>query len=1103
MSDLRDWLSRIGLERHAETLARAEVDLEILPDLSDDDLRELGLPLGARRRIQRALAGEGAAPPEKGGTVREEDRGPPAAGADRRQLSILFADLAGSTELSTRLDPEDLRRVLQEFQDTCEREVVRYGGYVAKFMGDGALAYFGYPEAHENDAERAIHAGLGIVEATRSAGSSSIRVGIATGPVVVGDIIGREASQEAAVVGKTPNLAARLQSLAPPNTVVIDADTRELATGLFDLESLGAHELKGFDAPQPAWSVRCSRAPESRFAASRRRPVSALVGRDEELEMLLRRWARAEAGEGQLVLVSGEPGIGKSRLAHALLGRLEGTPHTRLRYQCSPFHTNSPLHPVVEQLERAAGIASEDDPDRKLDRLATLVAAVGRSAEEDVPLLAELLSVPGGERFPPPNVIPPRRKELVLETLVGHLAALSEREPVLFLLEDAHWIDPTTQDLLDVTIERLPGLPVLMVVTHRPRYVAPWVGRPHVTLSSLARLDPRESALLVEGVSGGDPLPATVVERIVEKTDGVPLFVEEFTRAAIESGRTGEDIAIPATLQDALEARMGRLGLDREVAQVGAVIGRSFEHDLLSRVFPGEEERLRRALADLVDAQLIFSRGEAPAATYTFKHALVQDTAYDSLLRERRVEIHRTIARVLEEEFPTTAEEQPEVLAHHLTEGGRLDRAVDYWERAGRLAHRRHAIDESIHHFQRAVEVVGRLPDEDATKARELELQIHLAPVHMAAVGFGAPAAERAYRRAVELARELGHEQHRFHAQWGLWMMNLQRPRPGLERPLIDQLFELDDGAPDGGRRLQACHASWTSHFFGGKFRECRERAEEGVRLYDPEGHASHKFLYGGHDPGICARNFLTISLAQLGHPDTACRVAAEADELAERVAHPMSSIANHLVASHLYLFRREPDLGSRHVERAVALAEEYGTSGAVWAGTCRGWINAVQGEPEQGLAQMEAAIHGDAHGSWAPFRAYYLGRMAEISLALGDGHRARSSIDRALEEVERTQRYCWTADLVRVCGEVHLAEGDAGSAEECFLSSLDRAEEQGSVMWRLRAATSLARLWAGTDRRSEGRDRIADAIEGFAEGHGLADFREAAALFAELGAGR
>jgi class 3 adenylate cyclase len=691
--DIPQWLNRLGLGQYAQAFAGNGIDIEALPHLRDEDFERLGVLLGHMRKLQAAIETLSAdEPPTRPVPPPSQEPEPQPA----------------------ELDPEDMREVLRAYQDACAAVVMRYEGFVAKYMGDGVLVYFGYPQAHEDDAERAINAGLGIVEAVKGLERDlSVRIGIATGMVVVGDIVGEGASQEAAITGETPNLAARLQDIAKPNTVVIAETTHSLVGGLFDVEDLERHDLKGFTERVQAWAVSRARRAESRFDATRSEHLTALIGRDEEMEILLRRWDRAKAGEGQVVLLSGEPGIGKSRLAWELETRIGDDPHYRLRHQCSPYHTNSALYPVIDRLERAAGFEGGDTAETKLAKLEALIELSGKPIQDIAPLFASLLSIPTGARYPSLNVSPQRQKELTLQAIVDQLAGLSDH-------------DPTTLELMELTVERVPDSSVLVLITHRSEFDAPWSGHPRVTPLALRRLEARDCVQLVDLVAGARALPDSVREQISMQTDGVPLFVEELTKSVLEtaivSGDAPAAMEVPATLQDSLTARLDRLGPAKEVAQIGAVIGREFRHDLLTSVSMLGAEALGDAIGRLTDSGLIYLRRSGSHATYAFKHALVQGTAYGSLLRHRRAEIHARVAECLARDFPETVESEPELLAHHCSEAGLAEQAVDYWQMAGQHAMKRSANIEAEGHIRKGLEILASMPEAPQRHRREIAL---------------------------------------------------------------------------------------------------------------------------------------------------------------------------------------------------------------------------------------------------------------------------------------------------------------------------------------------------------------------------------------------
>ena len=673
MQQVADWLKQLGMSEYAERFAKDRIDFSVLPDLTDQDLEKLGVLLGDRRKMLRAIASLKAvdAPIAVGTAAPAAPR--PLDTAERRQVTVMFSDLVGSTALSARMDPEDLREIISAYQKCVAETVQRFGGFVAKYMGDGVLVYFGYPQVHEDDAERAVRAGLELVAAVGALKTHQplqTRVGIATGLVVVGDLIGSGEAQERGIVGETPNLAARLQSVAEPNAVIVAESTRKLVGNLFELEDLGAHDLKGLVGPMRAWAALRVASVESRFDALHTTGLTELIGREEELELLLRRWSKAKTGEGQVVLLSGEPGIGKSRLTAALLERIASQPHTRLRYFCSPQHTDSALYPIINQMERTAGMAHEDTPQTKLDKLDALLAQKLLTLRQEAILLAEMLSLPNDGRYPTIELAPQQRRQRTLEqrTCAG-LEALSRINPVLMVFEDVHWNDPTSQEALGRTLDRMKSLRVLLIVTHRPEFEPPW-RKPTRQCPTLNRLGRRAIAAMIDCVAGNKLLPPSIRQDIVERTDGIPLFVEEMTKAVLEAGAAegGEravsvmplpSVAVPASLHASLMARLDRLGSAKEVAQIGAVIGREFSHALLASVARKPEAELHSALERLIEAGLLFRQGTSPHATYLFKHALVQDAAYGTLLRETRRMLHARIAEMLESQFADIAENQP------------------------------------------------------------------------------------------------------------------------------------------------------------------------------------------------------------------------------------------------------------------------------------------------------------------------------------------------------------------------------------------------------------------------------------------------------------
>ena len=1097
MPDIASWLSRLGLDKYTDTFIANEIDRDALRHLSDNDLKELGLPIGPRRKILAAIAAQVEQAEEQATPVVAAQR----PQAERRQLTVMFVDLVGSTELSQRLDPEDMRSVIGSYQGAVSAEIARYEGRIAKLMGDGVLAYFGWPQAHENDAERGVRAGLAAAAATgrlmKPEGSKPLaaRIGIATGLVVIGDLIGEGSAQEEAVVGETPNLAARLQACAEPNTVVIADGTKRLIGGLFDVVDLGQQELKGFHDPVRVWRITSETDTDGRFAALHG-VATPLVGRAEELGLLLQRWQQALAGEGQAVLLSGEPGIGKSRLIAELQERLGSQPHTPLRYFCSPFHANSALHPVIKQLERAAGLRRDDSTDTKLDKLEGMLHKAVPDITNLRPLFADLLSIDSAHRYATLELTAQARKVRTLSGLIEQLKGIAEQEPVLMLMEDTHWIDPTTSEWLDMVIDSLQNLPILLVVTFRPEFQPRWTVFSHVTSLSLRRLGREEGAAIISRMANGKILPTKVRNQILSRTEGVPLFVEELTKTILESGLLVDvgdryevsgtllPLAIPSTLRDSLMARLDRLAPVKELAQIGACIGRVFHYPLVAAVTGYDDVRLEGALQQLENSELVFRRGVPPEASYTFKHALVQDTAYQSLLKSRRQQFHALIASTMQSRFPEIADSEAEILAHHYTGANLPEQAVPYWLKAGQQALKRSANSEAIAHLTKGLELIKYLPDTEARLRQEIQLQSALGVTLMIARGWGSPEVLQALSQARVLSEKLGDNNQLFIALCGEATYHMISGNLRTSDELGNQCMEIARASADANLLLEAHHRQWATTFVMGDYAAAEAHIEFGIATYNPDKHHSLTYIYTGHDPGVCCRNYSAEILWLRGYPDQAMARSREAFALAQRVAHPFSSILAQTYLSYVHLLRREPEEARRWLDKWMASSNEFGFAHQISHGRFQiGWALAEGGRTAEGLREMRegiAAMTATGAANGLPFLLCVLARSYGESGEISEG---LETLERALG-VAQSGAKCHLAELLRVKGELLLRRNPHDdSAEGWIQQAMALAHDEETKIHELRAALSLAHLYQVEERHRDAHDVLSPIYNWFTEG--------------------
>jgi class 3 adenylate cyclase/predicted ATPase len=1049
---------------------------------------------------------------------------PSAAEAERRQLAVLFCDLVDSTVLASQLDPEDLREVVRAYQDTCAKVIARFEGHIAQYLGDGLLVYFGYPLAHEDDAPRAVRAGLGMIEALGQLNTRlgqergmqlAVRLGIHTGLVVVGEV-GSGPRQEQLALGETPNVAARLEGIAAPNTLVISATTFQLLGGFFACQPLGAPLLKGLTQPLAVYRVLYESMARSRLEAAGSTGWTPLVGREQEIGLLRERWAQVKDGLGQVVLLSGEAGIGKSRLVQVLKEQVAAEPQAWLTScQCSPYHQHSALYPMIDLLERVAlCFEREESPPQKLRKLEGFVVQYGLPLAEAVPLFASLLSLPLPADYAPLTGSPEQQKQQTLHALLTILSRIASQQPVLFIMEDLHWVDPTTLEFLTLLVDQGPTARLLALWTFRPDFSPPWMGRAHLTQVTLPRLSRQQATEMTARVAHGKALPAEVVVQVVAKTDGVPLFVEELTKMVLESGLLQEQedcyaltgplppLAIPTTLHDSLMARLDRLATVKSLAQLGATLGREFSYDLLQAVSSWDEGTLQRGLHQLVEAEFLYQRGLPPQATYIFKHALIQETAYQSLLRSTRQQHHQRIAQVLEAQFPETVATQPELVAHHYTEAGCYVQAVGYWQQAGQRALQRSANVEAIAHLRQGIALLTTLPDTPECVQAELTLQTTLGPALMATRGYAAPEVATAYNRARELCQQAEETPELFPVLWGMFLLYTSRAEHATARELGEQCLSLARRLDAPALLLEAHSALGASGFFLGQLSQAHAHLEQGMHIYDPQQHHALAFRYGNIDPGVSCLAFAGWTLWLLGYPEQALERANEVLTLAQNLEHPYTLARGLYYTTLVHQLRREWQMVSECADTAITVATAQQVAIVLAVGPImRGWALAMQGHGAEGLTQLRQGLDAYRATGAAFQRPHFLGMLAEVHGSMGQPEVGLAALSEALALVETTGECYYEAELRRLKGALLLqhAAPEVSHAETCFQRALDIACRQEAKSLGLRAAMSLARLWQQQGKRTEARELLAPIYGWFTEGFDTADLQEAKALLEAL----
>ena len=1110
MQSVSSWLKTLSLEQYSKVFVDNDVDLDVLRILCEKDLQDLGVSFGHRKKLLKAIA------EFNGAEATQLAPGPVAAaatGGERRQLTVLFCDMVGFTELASRVDPEVLERIIRSYEDACAVCVTRYEGYVFQRLGDGVVAFFGYPLAHEGEGERAIRAALEIIETlTRldvpDAGHLQVRIGVATGLVVV-------AAGKKGAVGETMNLAARLQAIAAPGSIVVSERAQRLAGGAFDYEDLGEQTLKGIARPTHAYRILGVSAAASRFDAATGGILTPLVGREQEIGLLLERWQLTQEGEGQVALLSGEAGIGKSRVLSALHERLEAQSGGTLRFQCSPYYVNSAFYPIIDNFERALKFARDESPESKLDKLEALVVTRYGQPLDDVRFVAAILSIPGAERYGALSLAPQKQKDETIRALVDLTLAAARGRPTVMLFEDAHWADPTTLEVLDLLIDQVRNVPLMIVLTHRPEFQSRWSDHGHVTALNLAKLTRAQSSAMVSRLAGGKALPADLLEQIIAKTDGVPLFVEELTKSILESGNlkdfgnrydyasAADTIAIPATLRDSLMARLDRVMQVKEIAQIGAAIGREFSYELFSAVAALPRTEIDDGLARLTESGLAFRRGAIPEAAYVFKHALVQDAAYDSMLKARRTQIHVQIATVLEKQFPAVAATQPERVAHHYSAAGLADQGIPYWHKAGQLALQRVAVRDAIAHLDRGISLLQQLPESPGRDTHELELSTTLGMAWMAYKGWAHPNVASNLERAWSLERALNRSDHMLPILYGLSMYRMCVGQVRESMSLAERL--LDEGQKSGldDMRLVGHTMVEVISYFLGEFAPISGHAEAIVTSYNPVRHRHIADLLSV-DPKTYALIYHAFAQWALGYPERSAQTLEDGIRHTRARGHHFDlAWTLQFAAKHLDVYRREPAVCAVKLDEFERLVREQKIDfmEQIAGPICRAAWLLISDRPQESEALFRESIPRWAEVGLGIDIPDYKTLHAQSAALSGQRDVALNLIEEALEQIERPgwEEKCIYAEALRVKGWIFQLGGDLAGAEAAYRASLEVSRQQQAKSWELRAATSYAGLLQDQGRRREALDLLKPIYDWFTEGRTTRDHIDAAALLVSL----
>ncbi len=1113
-----DLLKREGRISYRALRIRFELNEDYIAALKDELIEAKQC---ARDEHDRVLVWTGASPPAA------PNQNPPPTPAsstpavmldgERRQVTVLFADISGFTALSETMDPEAVRDLMNACFSRLAPVVEKYEGSIDKFIGDEMMVLFGAPVAHENDPERAVRTGLEMMEALTAFNAEKgvklgLHCGINTGVVVAGGI-GTGTRQDYSVMGDAVNVAARLRTAAKDGQILIGAETDRLTQPLFIRTPMNPVQVKGKTGPVASYHVlKLNERP--RDTDNRQRGAMApLVGREDEVALLSQRWEQVKNGAGQIILLNGEAGVGKSRLLQAIRDHVAAEPHIRLECRCSPYHTHSAFYPVADLLEYRMGFSRTDSPEEKLKKMERVLSPYPLDLKKAVSLLSTLLSFPVPvDRYPPLALTPQMERQQLFDVFLSILLTMASKQPVLFIVEDLHWVDPSTIELLTGLVKRGPTAHIYTLFTCRPGFVLPWADSPDLTPITLTRLLPNHVEQVIKGVTGGKTLPAEVVEQIISKTDGVPLFIEELTRMILESGHLKDQgnhyvltgplatLAIPATLHNSLMARLDRLGEGKTVAQIGAIIGRQFSYEMLHAVAKMNDTALHNALERLVDAQLLFQQGAHPDTISTFRHAMIQDVAYQSLLKTVRNRYHQRVAHLLIERFPEMAENQPERLAQHFSEGGQASEAVDWWLRAGRRALQKLANAEAIQHFTHALQLLADLPDRPENRHRELAAQMSLGPALSATKGYAAPEVEQAFERARALCCDMGDAPQIFPIQWGLWAFYVVRAAFDQAWETAQTMLRMAQAKNDANLLLEAHFSVGLTHYFQGRPVAALEHLSQVIVLDSPQRDRSFT-NQTGQDAGVCGLAYGGLVLWQLGHLDEALQRSREAVALARHIQHPFSLAYALNFAAWLRQMCRDREEAQALSEEEVALSLKQGFFWVTLGSIIQGWAEAEQGKIEAGIAMIDQGLRGFRGAGARLSQTYQLAIWAEALLRAKRAEDGLWRTDEALQCIKKTGERFWEGEIHRLRGLLFLAlpSPQPDAAIRSIRKSIEMAQQQKAPMGILRAAVVLAQIATHPDERDEAQRLLAEVLPVFTHTKvDLPDLREARALLAK-----